>query len=382
MFVTYLIICLLFGLLYVSLIAFILWTWNKKPLFISGETSFGDELLISVIIVARNEADNIQPCLKSLIEGTLPHKNFEIILVDDHSIDDTVPIAKAMDIGHLRILHLGDFVESDQHYAYKKKAIDLALSFAKGKYIALTDADCTLPKEWLSFFLDHFIRQNSQVLTAPVSIDIDQRPITIFQSLDIMGTMMMTAAGIHSGNFHLANGANMAYVKSFATALKAFDTNLNYASGDDVFFIQKAASVGARIDFLKAKEATVSTKPLFSWRSLFQQRIRWATKTYAYREKRLLTIASMIFIFYASILINLCLFPVFGTFFLYLAMAQIGAKLIADYTLLSNGAQFFGFKFSLRQFFVAFSLQGIFFLLVGISSLIRKRYIWKERQVN
>ena len=50
--------------------------------------------LVSVLVPARNEQENIRRCLKSLLAQNYPH--FEIIILDDESDDDTSNIVRSM----------------------------------------------------------------------------------------------------------------------------------------------------------------------------------------------------------------------------------------------------------------------------------------------
>ena len=54
----------------------------------------GDRPTISIIIPARNEAENIQHCLDSICNQSYPKHLYEIIVVDDHSTDNTAAIVK------------------------------------------------------------------------------------------------------------------------------------------------------------------------------------------------------------------------------------------------------------------------------------------------
>jgi glycosyltransferase involved in cell wall biosynthesis len=103
--------------------------------------------LISVIIPAHNVEKYIENCLISVFDQT--YKNIEVILIDDFSTDKTVKIAKSFQKNHsnLKIISL-------KNYGSKKKsgismARNLGIKFAKGKFIALLDADDLWSKEKL-----------------------------------------------------------------------------------------------------------------------------------------------------------------------------------------------------------------------------------------
>ncbi len=94
--------------------------------------------MISVIIPTYNEEKNIEKCLKSLLKQSLPRKEYEIIVVDGKSKDKTVKIAKKY---------------ADKVIQQKSKGVGGArndgVKLAKFELIATTDADCTLPENWL-----------------------------------------------------------------------------------------------------------------------------------------------------------------------------------------------------------------------------------------
>ena len=103
--------------------------------------------LISVIIPVHNVEKYIKNCLISVFDQT--YKNIEVILINDFSTDKTVKIAKSFQKRYLnlRIINL-------KSHGYKKKsgistARNLGIKFAKGKFIALLDADDFWSKEKL-----------------------------------------------------------------------------------------------------------------------------------------------------------------------------------------------------------------------------------------
>jgi hypothetical protein len=71
----------------------------------------------------------------------------------------------------------------------------------------------------------------------------------------------------------------------FFQKLNGFEGNDGIASGDDVFLLQKAiAKFPEQVQYLKSENNIVVTKPLNDWKSLFYQRVRWASKTGSYQS--------------------------------------------------------------------------------------------------
>ena len=106
-----------------------------------------------------------------------------------------------------------------------------------------------------------------------------------FQQLDLASLQGATIGSFGIKKGFMCNGANFAYTKSFFQELKGFEGNHAIASGDDVFLLQKALSkYPEKVAYLKSKNTIVTTKPVNDWKSLFYQRVRWASKTTSYQS--------------------------------------------------------------------------------------------------
>jgi glycosyltransferase AglE len=98
---------------------------------------------ISIIVPVFNEAKNIAILIKSLLKQTLEKKQYEIIVVDNGSTDQTAKIVKKFPVLYL----LENKIKSS--YAARNKGI----KNAQGQFIAFIDADCIADKNWLKEFL-------------------------------------------------------------------------------------------------------------------------------------------------------------------------------------------------------------------------------------
>jgi chlorobactene glucosyltransferase len=105
----------------------------------SPETS-ADAPLVSVIIPARNEAHNIGRCVGSVL--STDYANVEVIVVDDHSTDDTrgVALAAAPDDPRLRVITNPDLPEG---WFGKPWACTTGAVAARGDLLCFADADTT-----------------------------------------------------------------------------------------------------------------------------------------------------------------------------------------------------------------------------------------------
>jgi len=87
---------------------------------------------VSVLIPAYNEENNIAKCLESIYNQTF--KDFEIVVIDDGSLDSTSEIIRSFRTGNLTCF------KNEKNIGISK-SLNLGLSFCKGKYIARIDAD-------------------------------------------------------------------------------------------------------------------------------------------------------------------------------------------------------------------------------------------------
>ncbi len=133
-----------------------------------------------------------------------------------------------------------------------------------------------------------------------------------FQSLDFIGMMGVTGAGIHGRFMNMCNGANLAYEKKAFYEVDGFNGIDKIASGDDMLLLQKMANrFPNQICFLKNKNATVLTHAKSDLKSFFQQRIRWASKSSSYQEFQITFILALVFFFCVSTVFNFFLLPFF-----------------------------------------------------------------------
>jgi len=105
-------------------------------------------LRVSVIIPARNEAFNIENCLTSIAALTYP--DFEIIVVDDRSEDETAAIARSLPAGNASRLTVIDSQELPEDWLGKPWACWQGARVADGAFLLFTDADTTHGPQMLS----------------------------------------------------------------------------------------------------------------------------------------------------------------------------------------------------------------------------------------
>ena len=382
-FQVYLLVALLLSGYYLWLMSHYARHWEALPEW-SISPGFVPTTKVSVLVPARNEAENVEACLQSILAQSYPAGLLEIIAIDDHSTDDTVLIIDRLtrNFEHLHLLKMSDFPTNKNDTAFKKRAIEKGIALAKGDLIVCTDADCLVPENWLKLIVSFYEQKQYRFIAGPVNFHQEKNTLERFQSLDFLGMMGITGAGIHSRLQHLCNGANLAYEKAAFEKVKGFSGIDGRASGDDMLLLQKMArQFPGRIGFLKNPAATVLTRAMPTWQRFLQQRLRWASKSRDYPEGRVTLRLAMVFFLCWSILLSLLLIPFFGIMALLPFALQALCKGRADYFFLRKMSRYFNRQNLMNSFLPSSVLHVLYIAVVGLLANVIRRYEWKGRRV-
>jgi cellulose synthase/poly-beta-1,6-N-acetylglucosamine synthase-like glycosyltransferase len=197
--------------------------WKLLPAFdASTVTGRTPTTPISVIVPARNEEANIAACMHSICRQNYPAHLMQIIVVDDHSSDKTLEIARNISYRGIEILCLQP-APTDKNSAPKKRAIETGIAKANGELIVTTDADCTVGIYWLRTIAAYHYQSKNIFIAAPVIITNDNSLLSKFQALDFLTMQGITGAAVSRHFHYMCNGANLAYTKETFYEVKGFE---------------------------------------------------------------------------------------------------------------------------------------------------------------
>jgi poly-beta-1,6-N-acetyl-D-glucosamine synthase len=369
-------IALGFSVLYMLLQAYYLFYWHKTPKHSTPADSPAKDG-VTIVLVARNEEKTISACLQGILQQLYPPHLMEIIVVDDHSTDDTRAVALRLEDERIRILELKDFPEYIQRPAFKKSAITLAVHQSRFENIVVTDADCLHPENWLRTIMYSLTVQDTVFQTAPVIYTPGRSMLEKMQEAEQLTLMLITGAGITSGLQEMANGANMAFKKTAFLKTEGYKGNEHYASGDDMFLIEKMRlSFPGKISFVKSPDATVYTEGKKDWASFLKQRLRWAEKNKGLQHKAI----SRIWIFVGIYHVLLLLFLLMSLFYFippWPFLLMFCSKWIADYMLIATATAYFQ-RTSLLRYFVPLQFLYTWYILrLGLMMMMGKKGDWE-----
>ncbi|HNP53378.1 MAG TPA: glycosyltransferase [Ferruginibacter sp.] len=275
--------------------------WNNCLPVLDGAP---DVVFFSILIPARNEAERIRPCLESIRALNYADDLFEVLVIDDHSTDETASLVQQFQqqMPNLRLIRLADHLSEADHslLSYKKKAIETGVALSQGSWMVTTDADCMVPANWLQRMAMAINQWQPDCLVMPVKMIREKNNadnwLSIFQQLDFLSLQGITGMGIRSGKLYLSNGANFAYQKKLFLAVNGFQEADDIASGDDLLLLHKFHfQAHARIEYLQSTDVMVSTPVEPTIASFIQQRRRWAGKSNRYLDKKILPVMLLVF---------------------------------------------------------------------------------------
>ncbi len=362
------------ALLYFLVVLLFTIGWYRMKTFTSSVRNFSTKL--SVVVAFRNESQHIENLINSLMEQTYPKGLWEVVLVNDHSIDESPEIINRFTTGTQNIKI--KLLNASGHG--KKQSLLEGIQFASGNLIVCTDADCIAGKNWLTSLVSFYDEEHPLLIFGAVVYDKEETFFQKFFSFEFMSLVASGAGSGASGLPFMGNGANLAFERDAFLEAGAEAQRQEHASGDDVFLIQYLTQkYGSHtIRFLKNKASIIRTRAPISFKEFMKQRVRWGSKAKAYDQPWPIFVAFAVFTF--NTLLVLCfllglLIPwVLSIFLLFILL-----KLFIDLPLLQAFGEFSN-KGKLLRYMLLFEIIYPFYIPVAALKGLFFSYEWKGRK--
>ncbi|MDO8994856.1 MAG: glycosyltransferase [Daejeonella sp.] len=363
------------ALAYFGMVLFLRRGWLAVETFNLKSTRF--KTTVSILIAARNEEDKIFNTINDILAQDYPADLMELIVVDDHSTDQTSEIVLSFADRGVKLIVLN---ENEPLNSYKKKAITEAIKLSDSELIITTDADCRMSPAWLKTIIGFYESGNYKMISSPVIYFEEKSKFEEMQTLDFLFLSGLGAAGIGNKMPSTCSGANLAYQREVFYELKGFQGIDELASGDDELFLHKVALVYPDgIGFCKSRDAIVYTHAKSNLKEFIQQRKRWASKSTKYKNKAIVVIGVSVWIFNFMIFLSSIL-GLFNPYFWYLGLICISIKALAEMSLLIPLCSFAS-RSKLLWYVPILTVLHMFYLMyIGIAGNSGK-YNWKGRMV-
>ena len=363
---------ILLGLsLYFILLLLLIAGWHKAITSATGNNTNISKNLLTVVIPFRNEEANIAALIESLLIQS--NRDFEVLLVDDHSEDGSADLVRKLIQGQQRYRLLTN------NGVGKKKAITTGVSAAKGSIIVTTDADCVAPEGWIERIDQAFTDESVKLLFGPVHFQRSNGNFfSELQALEFMTVVATGAAAFQLGQPIYCNGANLAFRRDVFQALNGYDGNFHVPSGDDEFLLRKVIAANPQgVKWLGSTDAIIQTTAQPGISEFLHQRVRWAGK-WKYASASAKVLAGMM-LMVQVIAISAGVMLVNGVAPKALGLALL-AKFSLEYVFLFTIGHFFKHPVKIVSFITLQLLYPFYVIGVGIlSNFVSFR--WKGRRL-
>jgi biofilm PGA synthesis N-glycosyltransferase PgaC len=259
---------------------------------------------VSVIISARNEANNLRENLPAILAQKYP--DFEVIVVNDCSFDSSDMVLEELQTTwpHLKIVTI---TEHARFKTGKKFALTLGIKAAKNEHLLFTDADCKPSSlNWITRVAANF-KGKVQIVLGYSPYTSTANFLNPFVRFETIKTAVNYLSAALNGDPYMGIGRNLAYTKTLFFGSKGFAAHMHVLSGDDDLFVnQNATPDNTAIEI--HPEAFVYTEAKTTLIDWYRQKRRHfgVGKLYKNRHRKLLSLDALSgFLFY--VLFILCL---------------------------------------------------------------------------
>lgn len=305
-------------------VVYYLYFFRRLAFYKAAERQTTSEHPLSVIICARDEADNLARNLPGVLVQDYKTTH-EVVVVNDNSTDEGKYVIDEFKKSFKNINHI-QLTQEAKMISGKKFPLSIGIKSAKHEIVLLTDADCTPASEfWMQKMQDAYEEQTEIVLGYGA---YHKRPGVLNKLIrfETFHTALQYLSYALAGTPYMGVGRNLSYKKDVFLRNKGFSSINQIPSGDDDLFINQVAHKGNTAVVIDPDAHTVS-EPKKRWSDWMTQKYRHYTtgRYYKPKHKFLLGLYSFsLFLIYPLLAISIIFFN------WWLALAVFGVRLIVQ----------------------------------------------------
>ncbi len=357
---------LAFPVVHASVVIVLHYGWYRVPKLPNSQLPS-----LSILVPVRNESLHLDALLQDLEKQDYPKDKMEIIVVNDHSTDDTATI-----LANHRSRFSYQWLNLPNGVLGKKQALEMGVEAAKGAFILATDGDCRVGSAWARTFGQKMGPQ-VHLLFGPVKI-LSRSWFERIQALDFSILVGYAASLVKFGKPSMSNGANLAYRRATFLEVQGYQGNREIPTGDDEFLLLKIArQYPDGIRFLKHPQAVVTTAARPTFASLLQQRKRWLSKWRSHKNGYIMASVLLILLDNLALVAGWALLLVgwVSTWFVLLFFIRTLVKFNFSYSV----NRLLGCRTPLYVFVVYELIYPLYIILLSFASIFDS-YTWKGRR--
>jgi biofilm PGA synthesis N-glycosyltransferase PgaC len=322
-----------------------------------------DKLRFSILIAAKNEASNLSRLFKSIKSLNYKKELYEIIMIDDNSSDDTFDLAKKFEseIENFQVIKTQKY----DTISGKKAALTTGINSAQYENIAITDADCELPSDWLNAANRKLTKFDIVFGVAPLKQS--NAVINKIASFENLKAHMLVFAMANLNQPYSAAARNIFFKKKVMDNIGGYQSVNETLGGDDDLLIREAVKRKMKVGFITANESFVYSQTEATLSSYLKQKARHTSTSHHYLLKHKLLLGT----WHLSNL--LCLFSFLFSVISSIFVLPLIIKILVDYLITNSFQNKFGYKFSPLEIIILNIINEIFIVINFINSFRFKR---------
>jgi len=200
---------------------------------------------LSVLVAAKDEAANIEACVRSLFDQDYP--GLEIVCVDDRSADDTPEILRRLAAEDARLKYASVTSLPDGWFG-KNNAMRQAAELATGDWLCFTDADCVMESpHTLSTSVRHATEAGADFLSIlPEHEAVSTWERIVQPACSAVMMLWFSPIAVNRGRVAYANGAFMLMRRSCYDAMGGHAA-VRQEINEDIHLARRARAAGQRL---------------------------------------------------------------------------------------------------------------------------------------
>jgi len=268
-----------FGLSLLIQLFFYLFYYSRIIFYRNKPSQKQEREPVSIIICARNEEDNLEKNLPSILNQDYP--DYEVIVVNDCSEDESEFVLERFQKKY-KHLKTTTIKQDEKFYHSKKLALTIGIKAAKNDLLLLTDADCIAKSnKWVEKMQNNFT-EKTEITLAYGGYNREKKIINNLIRFDTLFIAIQYLTFALARKSYMGVGRNLAYRKSLFFKHKGFASHNHIESGDDDLFINQAATKkNTTIEI--SKESITLSKAESSFSGWFKQKKRHTSTGKLYR---------------------------------------------------------------------------------------------------
>lgn len=259
---------------------------------VKAESKSKKHIPVSVIICAKNEAENLERNLPHILNQD--YTNYEVVLVNDGSTDQTLEIMEQYKAKH-KTVKVVDVKTNEAFWGNKKYALTLGIKASTHNFLVFTDADCRPNSSlWLQHISSKFSNQKAIVLGYGAYEKKKFSVLNLLIRFETILTALQYFSYAKLGIPYMGVGRNMAYRKELFFNNNGFNGHMSVKSGDDDLFINEVADKG-NTALCYVKESFTISAPEESLKGWIRQKRRHVSTSRLYKFKHKLLLGLFYF---------------------------------------------------------------------------------------